>query len=422
MTESTVNMTKFIKKTIEELLISSKIFLDTFMEFIAFFMIPYKDENEFNSLGEYYDYQKNYDIKTLKHEVRIKDIQNKKPFITFKEETVKSYQELIIANFLTLKGIRYLYEEPYKYKTYTVNKRQYKPDFYLPDYDIYIEHYGINRDGKTAPYIDNEQYLASIKWKRNLHREKGTTCIETFSYEYSEKTLLTNLERKLLQNNVKFRKLTDAEFHDLLKDNIKDNKFTKLFMTFLSHFKSNRYTIEDLKQKAEDSERATLFLKIFELILNEYKKFQKRNNCIDFDDMIIEALKYIENGKYKHKYKHIFIDEFQDISTTRAMLIQKLLPINNTSLTVVGDDWQSINKFAGSNINIIQDFNKWFGATQVITLDYTFRFNNIISDVASEFIQKNPYQIKKDIKTVKNKINLVCYYIGQQVMIKKTWS
>jgi len=414
MIESPVNMTKFIKDTIKELMASTRTFFESFLDFIAYFSIPYKSEDDFNSLGEYYEYQKNYDIKTLKHEVELQNESNRETLTTLKEETVKSHQELIIANFLTLNGIRYLYEKPYQYRTYTVEKRQYKPDFYLPDYDIYIEHYGIDKNGKTARYIDNKKYLESMEWKRKLHEEKETTCIETFSYEYTENTLLTKLKNKLLQHDVVFRKLTKAELLDLLNEQIKDNRFSKLFTTFLNHYKSNMYDINKLKDKAKDTERTSLFLKLFEFIFNEYKKFQERNNCIDFDDMIVKALENIENGKYEHGFKHIFIDEFQDISTTRARLIQKLLPLNNTSITVVGDDWQSINRFAGSNIKIIQDFKKVFGITEVVALDYTFRFNDIVSEVASNFIQKNPFQIKKEIKTIKkqeqNKFSLLLYW------------
>jgi DNA helicase-4 len=253
-----------------------------------------------------------------------------------------------------------------------------------------------------------------MEWKRDLHNEKETICIETFSYEYTEKTLLSNLKDKLLLHDVIFRQLTKAELIELLKDPIEDDEFAKLFTTFLNHYKSNMHSLDDLKLKAKESERTTLFLKLFEYIFNEYKKFQERNSCVDFDDMIVKALENVENGKYKHGFKHIFIDEFQDISTTRAKLIQKLLPINNTSITAVGDDWQSINRFAGSNIKIIQEFNKIFGVTKIIALDYTFRFDNIISEVASSFIQKNPYQIQKEIKTIKeqnpNKFSILLYW------------
>jgi len=414
MSESPKNMNKFIKDSIFKLLTSMGTFLKEFTQYIAYFSIPYKNESEFNSLGEYYDYQKDFDMKTLKHEVERWGETDGENLITFQKETVKSYQELLIANFFTLNGIRYLYEEPYEIQTWTREKRQYKPDFYLPDYGIYIEHFGIDRQGNTAPYIDRDKYLDGMEWKRELHNKNQTTLIETFSYEFSEDRGLQLLKQKLHAHNVHFREPTEAELYEILKDPIEDSEFTKLFTTFLSHFKSNRHTLEDIKEKSKDVERSSLFIRLFEFIFKEYQEYQQRNNCIDFDDMIVEALNNIEKGKYRHGFKHIFIDEFQDISTTRAMLIKSLLPINNTSITAVGDDWQSINRFAGSNIKIIQDFEKTFGVSQIVALDYTFRFDNIVSSVASDFIQKNPNQLQKEIKTIKtqeqNKFSIMLYW------------
>lgn len=415
MTESSANMTQFIEKTIHNLMASRSIFLEDFINFVAYFSIPYKSESEFNSLGEYYDYQKSYDMKTLKHEVEVKGVhQGGNNLTTLKKETVKSHQELVIANFLTLNGIKYLYEEPYKYKTYTIEKRQYKPDFYLPEYDLYIEHFGIDRNNNTAPYIDNKEYLDGIKWKIEQHNKNNTTLVQTFSYEFTENNLLASLKEKLLKHNVIFRELEYAEISELIKQSNEDNKFTKLFTSFLTHYKSNMHTLDEIKEKSKGIERSSLFLKLFEFIFNEYRKFQERNNCIDFDDMIVNALNAIDDGKYKHGFKHIFIDEFQDISTTRATLIKKLLLHSDVSLTAVGDDWQSINRFAGGNIKIIGDFKKIYGVSETIPLDYTFRFDDKISKIASDFVQKNPHQIKKIIQTTKhqkkNKFSILLYW------------
>ncbi len=421
MTESPVNMAEFIKNTIFGLLSSMGEFLDNFTNFIAYFGIPYKSESEFNSLGEYYDYQRNYDMKTLKHKAEIKGRKQGENLTTLKKETVKSHQELVIANFLTLNGIKYLYEEPYKHKTWTTEKRQYKPDFYLPNFDVYIEHFGIDRDGNTAPYIDKKEYLEGIEWKRQKHQEYKTTLVQTFSYEFTEDKLCKLLKEKLLKHNVVFRELAPAEINELLKEEVDSNKFIQLFTAFLTHYKSNMYEFDEIKQKSIEtkSERTKLFIKLFKFIFAEYEKFQGRNDCIDFDDMIVKAVNLIESGKYKHQFKHIFIDEFQDISTTRMLLIEKLLPINNTSMTVVGDDWQSINAFAGSNIKIIQDFTKTFDFSQIVKLDYTFRFDNIVSAIASDFIQKNPHQINKKIKTIKeqspNKFSILLYWSSKDI-------
>jgi len=414
MTEDPQKMTNFIKDTIKELTVSREGFLEKFLVFMTYFKMPYKNESEFNTLGEYYDYQKSHNMKTLKHEVIEKGKKQGKNLITLKEETVKSHQELVIANFLTIHGIKYLYEEPYEHKTATLEKRQYQPDFFLPEYGIYIEHFGIDRNNKTAPYVDNKEYLKGIKWKEALHAEHNTPLIQTFSYEFSENNLLELLKEKLLRHNVAFRELELAEITELLKKPIENNEFTKLFTTFLAHYKSNRHSLEKLNGNSEKTERTQLFLKLFEFIFTEYKKYQKSNSCIDFDDMIVDALNSIEKSEFTHNFKHIFIDEFQDISTTRAKLIKSLLPINNTSITAVGDDWQSINRFAGSNIQIIQDFQEIFGTSKTVALDYTFRFNNVVSELASRFIQKNPHQIKKDIKTIKHqdsdKFSILLYW------------
>lgn len=414
MSESSNNMNIFLENTIRELIKKDDIFQTKFLEFNAYFKIPYVDENDFNNLGEYYDYQNNYDMKTLKQQLIDKTKRDSDGRITFNRETVKSYQELMIANFFTLNCIDYMYEASYKYNTATANKRQYKPDFYLPEYDIYIEHFGIDREGKTAPYVKNKEYLDGIEWKVNLHKQNDTKLIQTFSYEFNENHLLDSLKEKLLSHGVKLRDLPKDEIINLLNASIEDKTFTKLFSTFMNHFKSNRHNIKSLLIENKEVKRTYLFLEIFEFIYNKYIEFQQNNNCIDFDDMIVKALEFVEDGSYKHHYKHIFIDEFQDISTTRSNLIKELLSQNKCSLTVVGDDWQSINRFAGSNIEIIQKFEEIFGYSKTVALDYSFRFDDQVSQVASNFIQKNPYQLIKEIKTIKqqqhNKFSICVYW------------
>ena len=142
-----------------------------FSEFFA----PYKSEFDFENYGEYWDYIK------------------KNQIITLKDEPVKSFEECEVANFLYLNSVNYIYEAEYEHDTRTKEKGQYHPDFYLPDYEIYIEHLGINCAGKTAPYVDRAEYLRSLKWKRELHEEHETILIETTSCEKSQGVLTKNL-------------------------------------------------------------------------------------------------------------------------------------------------------------------------------------------------------------------------------------
>ncbi len=125
--------------------------------------------------------------------------------------------------------------------------------------------------------------------------------------------------------------------------------------------------------------------------------------------MITKATQAIETEQYISPYRYLFIDEFQDISDDRNRLILALKKQNSANITVVGDDWQSINKFAGSNIDIIQNFEEYYGSTATIKLDYTFRFNQEIAEASQNFILKNPAQIHKNIKSIKNSKNQSFY-------------
>jgi superfamily I DNA/RNA helicase len=134
------------------------------------------------------------------------------------------------------------------------------------------------------------------------------------------------------------------------------------------------------------------------------------NTCSDFSLMITDATKAIKNGTYISHYKYILIDEFQDISRERNEMIMALKTQNkNVNITVVGDDWQAINSFSGSDIGIIQNFESHYGDSETVKLDYTFRFNETIADVSQTFIMKNALQMQKEIKSVKPKSKNALY-------------
>ena len=113
-----------------------------------------------------------------------------------------------------MSGINYVYESDYEHKTSNVRRRQYKPDFYLPDYNIYLEHLGLRGFGRTAPYVNRKEYLQALRWKRELHKKHDTKLIETYSCEKVQGILLSNLRKKLLKHGVKFNEL---EGHKVLQ-------------------------------------------------------------------------------------------------------------------------------------------------------------------------------------------------------------
>ena len=173
-------------------------FLQLFNEFSVFHSFPYKDIFEFDSKGKYIDY-----LRSLE---------------SLKGDKVKSYEECEIANYLYINDIDYEYEKAYEIDTATIEHSQYKPDFYLPKYKIYIEHFGINREGDTAPFVPKKHYQDQMAWKREIHNKNGTHLIETYSYEKNEGILLSNLKKKLEEKGVEFNPISDEEIVKRLKE------------------------------------------------------------------------------------------------------------------------------------------------------------------------------------------------------------
>ena len=354
------------------------------MAFFASYLLPYTAMSLYKVIGDYY--------KSIK--------KNKKSLSGI---YVRSLEELEIADLLTLFSVNFEYEQNYKYDTATYEYRQYQPDFYLPDYDIYIEHFAINRDGTS---IFGEEYVKSIDWKRKIHIEYNTIMIETYSFMKSDGILSDYLISQLKKNNVILTPIPRDQFIQQSSDNI--TRFAHLCASFLNLFKSSHSNFEKMLCKTDENKhdtyytkRSKTFLSIFEYIYNEYELLLKANNVIDFNDMINKAVDTISLGDWHGKYKFIIIDEFQDISVARAALIQalqKVLP--EVKLFCVGDDWQSIYRFAGSDISVMTNFNDYFGYNVRIDLTRTFRFNDKIAYVSSKFIQKNPNQLKKEVSSL----------------------
>ena len=376
---------KFIQKTITEELKNSeykRVMIRWFSEFFS----PYKSEFDFKNYGEYWEYIK------------------KNQIITLKDEQVKSYEECEVANFLYLNGINYIYEKPYEHVTKTEEKRQYLPDFYLPDYEIYIEHLGINCAGQTAPYVDRGEYLRSLEWKRELHEEYETILIETTSCEKSQGVLTKNLQDKLTEYGVEFRELDTEQILAILNERKQIDSFTKLVATFLGHFKGSQFTESSVRQIAvelEGVERNQAFLDVFMPIFESYQKALKLEDKVDYHDMIIEATNLINSGKFKSPYRYIMVDEFQDISMGRAKLLSALQKSDpDVQLFCVGDDWQAIYRFTGSDINIMKNFGEHFGTYARSDLGTTFRCEKKITDQATHFILQNDFQITKKVRSV----------------------
>lgn len=177
-------------------------------------------------------------------------------------------------------------------------------------------------------------------------------------------------------------------------------------LVFLSHFihhaRSNTCLADDLQARATrhvQADRAGVLAGFLGAVLKARANQLMLNNQLDFQEMINRASHYVDTARYIHPYRLILVDEFQDTSQASAALIQAMLKQSAAcKLFVVGDDWQSIYRFAGADTRLFTDFSDYFGPTDTRYLSASFRFNQGIADVASAFIQTNPGQIKKQVK------------------------
>ena len=377
---------RFIRETISSRL-NEDGFYELMMKWFSEFFAPYVSEFNFENQGQYWEYIRRNKI------------------ISLKGDAVKSFEECEIANFLFINGVNYEYEADYKHDTRSELKGQYRPDFYLTDFDIYIEHLGFRGFGRTAPFVDRRSYVQSAIWKRKLHKEHNTKLIETYSCEKAQGILTERLRAKLLKHEVIFNPIASDEIFTILNERKQIDDFTKLIITFLGHFKGGQLTKADLENRLarlEDTSRHKAFIEVFLPIFESYQEQLKAEEKIDFHDMIAQATELVKFNKYQNPFGYIMVDEFQDISVGRAKLIKALKESNpDTQLFCVGDDWQAIYRFTGADINIMKKFQENFGTSARTDLSKTFRCEEKIAEHATHFVLQNDFQISKNVDAIR---------------------
>ena len=346
---------------------------------------PYRSQHECASWGEYWAYIRRYDIRSLKG------------------ERVKSHEECEIANFLYLNGVAYAYGGLYEEQVRKPDGRLYRPAFRLVESGVYIEHFALDEAGEPAGFVDRDAYLHEVKWKRGIHESHGTALVESWSRDAAEGRLLDAVRERLAGCGASLSQVSPAEIFAALEEDGRIEGFVGLVATFLHHFKGRRRVLEEVLAEAEaldDRGRAAALVRLFRAIHERYERELRREGEIDFHDMIDRAADYVEAGRYASRFRYILVDEFQDISPGRARLLNALLDQPpGAQLFAVGDDWQAIFRFGGSDIALMREFEAGFGRASVLKLETTFRCSARIAGVATQFVLKNPAQIEKTVRS-----------------------
>ncbi|GAD89986.1 hypothetical protein VHA01S_030_00610 [Vibrio halioticoli NBRC 102217] len=317
-------------------------------------------------------------------------------------DLVRGYQELLIANFLYLNGVSFSYEPQYITKARVDIGYDYRPDFYFDGTNIYLEHFGISRDGGTAPGIDKVAYNEGIANKRKLHREHNTVLLETFHYQWTEGVLEDSLKAQLLEHKIELSPIDPKDVYAALNESGVIDNGAKILQKSLSAIRVEQLSDKDIidRLKASHVPHANRHASILQQLHHDYVDFLGEQNAIDFDDMIIRSCEAINLGQFHPTWKFVLVDEFQDISQSRSEMLKQIIEKGpNPKLTVVGDDWQSIYRFSGGKLELTTRFDSFFGHKTLTKLEKTFRYNNSIADTAGKFIMQNNEQYKKHIKT-----------------------
>jgi DNA helicase-4 len=372
--------------------------------------IAEKDETGFSDKTEFYTYM------------------NSLEYTALNGVKVKSKAERDILNFFLthkLNGypITVLYESPADWMKYWDDEgkpRIPRPDFFFPEYNLYLEHWAVDRNGNVPDWFGGKN--PSETYRKNMHAKKERfksqkryKLIETFNWEYNSPDFLSLVEKRFVdcienQSPDYQPELSQMSFEEIIqmtnyecKESIAN--LSKNVARFIQIAKTYNLTPEKIESRlfieswtGRQQAFALLALEIFK----RYEASLRQRNEIDFQDMINLAVKVLRKDEnfYKGKYTHILVDEYQDISTQRYELIKELMKKSEgCKLFCVGDDWQSIMGFSGSNLDLFTHFDHYFDHPTITLLETNYRCCKSIVDFGEEIIKKNErYQIQKSTK------------------------
>ena len=336
---------------------------------------------------------------------------------------VKSLGEKEILNFFLThkingKTINIEYEPYAEWMNYVDEEgKQHSPtpDFFLSDFDIYIEHWSIDKNGNVPPWYETD-YLTYMEIKKiHFQQQDKYSLVETTFGEFANNPDFNEIIKKRMTNAIN-KKYPDKEFYiepidyfELIDKVWEDcGVTTKALPSNLLNFiviaKTYNFSPKEIENRLHNEKWSSLqyaFANVAIKVYTEYEKHLKSKNNIDFADMINLAVDVLKEKKelFQNAFDQILIDEYQDISTQRYRLITVLMDKNpNCKLFCVGDDWQSIMGFAGANLDLFINFGKYFDHPARTDLKTNFRSIKSIVDTGSQIIQYNKgLQLKKKV-------------------------
>lgn len=397
------SLIEFFAQTLWQKVQEDAQFAQSWYEYLALYNKPRPPLFSIQSQHQYYDYLLQIGAKYQPG----KNGKRRPVFTTLNNVQVTSLEALMIANWLVLQGVKFHYHRPVDLGD---GRFGLPCDFYYPQINLYHDHFAIDSKGNRPVFL--EKYDEYVAQKQNLAKTYDFRHFATTSADFEQGGIFDKLANFFQAQGVDLNPLSTEQLAELLNPQFNPFDDLSIFCSFLQHFKANGGNLgvldekfEILLKRSENNElqdldvlRTASFLTIFKVLYQAYQDHLNQFNAIDFNDQITQACYVLENRQWTHPFKYVLVDEFQDISQDRKRLLQAILQQNcATTLLAVGDDWQSIYRFSGADIDIMTHFANHFGITSTNYLTNTFRCYQGIADVAANFVQNNPEQLQKHV-------------------------
>ena len=365
-------------------------FEDHYVQFLAHYDA---ESSESNTLEERADYAAE---------------QRKGTFDTLGGDTVETRAEKEIADFLFTHNVRYQYQAIAEWADTMPTGGSYRPSFYLPKHDTYIEHWPVTEAGEVPPWVDEdtEALERRLAWAKEEFENSEYDLLETYTFEDEVGRIPRVLTHRLATVDITVEQMGFEEFVDEtfeyneVEESIKDS-----FIDFIGNAKTFDISAEEIPERLDESNpRQYHFGHCGRILLKRYNEFLASNNLIDFDDMIYDAIEAIRQdlASYTEAYDQLLVDEFQDVAMSQIRLVRQFVGPTKAKLFCVGDDWQSIYSFQGSEVQYFVDFEEHFGPPVKTFLTRNYRCPEKVLDAGNDLIDHNEDQIEKSVSAAKD--------------------
>ncbi len=325
-------------------------------------------------------------------------------FTSLNGTKVRSKSEQYIADWLYRHNLQFEYEPLLNVKDFEFN-----PDFYIPAANVYLEH------------VSNKSY--EMRSKEEQFEKGGLLLVKTYEQMTKDTALFNHMldmviKSRISKNAVLSEPVNYREEFNNYHEDVKD--FIRMAMRITDMIKVETLDLSTIDQNArkDQHERVRDFYKLALPLIESYKHYCVNRSYLDFNDLISRTISLFKNHPdileiFRLKYRYVLVDEFQDVNNLQVELIKMLLT-DETQLFCVGDDWQSIYGFRGSNVRYIIEFEKHFPKSSVIKLNLNYRSTESIVGASNEVIKRNKFKIEKEIWASKKSEHKIVIYAGNE--------